>query len=393
MTSEADETKSNNNMTNDWSKHEDIPNDIVKELESGAYRSVCSHLRERSDTVANIDLMTLSGFCRNCLAKWLVVEARQVSNRLKQKTFGSNEEEYKHVKIIKALDAFTYDNGAEVVYGCAYSQWKKCHSKKATEEQMKSFEESKPLWAEHDKEMLKPIISVTSRPKDKPKEETTEITITPSQPLLSNVCCQNVDEAPIASPTISISSIPTPTVLTENVTLNVGILTVSDRASSNLYETGDLSGPAVQSSLLTELKSYNESYSSNHICNILQRFIVPDEISSISQTLTQWSSSKCNLIFTSGGTGFSPRDITPEATKQVLTLEASGLLSYVSTECAVFGKQPMAALSRGVAGIIRIENNSTFVVNLPGNPGGIAQIMKILLPLLLVVIRDLEQDD
>ena len=222
----------------------------------------------------------------------------------------------------------------------------------------------------------------------------------PQQPSLSNVCCQNVDDVQSSQPVIESTPSSSVVVVTENVTLNVGILTVSDRAYKNIYKTGDLSGPAVQSSLQHELLSYNKNRNTNHKCNIIQMNIVPDEISSIRQTLIEWSSSnnKYNLILTTGGTGFSPRDVTPEATKDVLTLDASGLLSYISTECSVFGKQPMAALSRGVAGIIRSDSNddsssSTFVVNLPGNPGGIAQIMKILFPLLLVIIRDLEMDD
>jgi len=385
-------------MTNDWSKYkETIPNEIINELESGAYRSVCSHLQERSDTVSNIELMTLSGFCRNCLSKWLVLEARRVSTRLKKQT----NIEY-DVKTIQVLDSFSYDNAAEIVYGCEYSEWKKRHANKATDEQMKAFDESKPLWAKHDKERLKPIITsdIDKSSIDSKNDIITESPHQPQQPLLSNVCCQDVDDVS-PSPPILVESASSPSediVVTENVTLNVGILTVSDRAYQNTYKTGGLSGPAVHSSLLQELTLYNKNHSNTkHTCNILQTNIVPDETSSICQTLTWWSSySNCNLILTTGGTGFSPRDVTPEATKAVLTLDASGLLSYISTECAVFGKQPMASLSRGVAGIIRSDDdnkNSTFVVNLPGNPGGIAQIMKILFPLLLVVIRDLERDD
>ena len=119
-----------------------IPPEIATILEAGAFRSLCAHLQERSDEVQNIDLMTLSGFCRNCLAKWVVLEARKLADELKkQGQSGAGDGKLiltkeKRQSVIQVLDALGYDEAAEEIYGCAYPEWKKRHAKKATEEQM-----------------------------------------------------------------------------------------------------------------------------------------------------------------------------------------------------------------------------------------------------------------
>ena len=123
-----------------------IPPEVATILEAGAFRSLCAHLQDRSDEVQNIDLMTLSGFCRNCLAKWLVLEARKLSDELKHQEVGGGvgsalvdkigSTKEKRTAIIQALDALGYDETAEEVYGCTYPEWKKRHAKKATDEQM-----------------------------------------------------------------------------------------------------------------------------------------------------------------------------------------------------------------------------------------------------------------
>jgi len=348
-----------------------IPRKIMTELEARVFRTLCTHLRERSDMVANMDLMTVSGFCRNCLAKWLVLEARKLSDSYKKEKNLDDKERI----VVGTLDALGYEEAALEVYGCEYSKWKSRYQTKPSEEQIKSFEESESLWAKHDKLLLQPR---------KEKEEIIEkiIKVEKETSLLSNVCCQNVDDNTTESKTLMANK--TSTIFAKNVNLRVGILTVSDRASASLYETGDLSGPVVESSLLQVFQDMNQ-FSSTSSCSILFKKIVPDDINCITQILKEWSI-KTNLIVTTGGTGFSARDVTPEATKQILDLESQGLMPYVSTECAVFGNQPLAALSRGVAGIC----GKCFIVNLPGNPSGISQIMKILLPLLFKIVHDLE---
>lgn len=87
------------------------------ELEAAAFRTLVSHLRERTD-VQNIDLMNLSGFCRNCLSKWYVAAAKD-----------------------KGLD-IGYEDAREIVYGEPYSEWKSKHQSEATPEQLAKMKES-----------------------------------------------------------------------------------------------------------------------------------------------------------------------------------------------------------------------------------------------------------
>ncbi|MCH7957859.1 MAG: DUF1244 domain-containing protein [Proteobacteria bacterium] len=92
------------------------------ELEAAAFRGLVEHLRRRSD-VQNIDLMILSGFCRNCLSKWYLAEADR-----------------RGVEI-------SYGEAREIVYGMPYDEWKAAHQGKASEEQMRRYDETKPLHA------------------------------------------------------------------------------------------------------------------------------------------------------------------------------------------------------------------------------------------------------
>jgi molybdopterin adenylyltransferase len=85
-----------------------------------------------------------------------------------------------------------------------------------------------------------------------------------------------------------------------------------------------------------------------------------------------------------GGTGFAPRDVTPEATKDVLDTELTSLMPMVLQATAINAKQPLATLSRATAGI----KNNTVVANLPGNPKSIEEIMPVLFPQLLHALVD-----
>ena len=89
------------------------------ELEAAAFRTLVTHLRERAD-VQNIDLMNLSGFCRNCLSKWYVAAAED--NGLE----------------------IGYEDAREIVYGMPYSEWKNKHQKEATPEQLAKMKENNP---------------------------------------------------------------------------------------------------------------------------------------------------------------------------------------------------------------------------------------------------------
>ena len=129
----------------------------------------------------------------------------------------------------------------------------------------------------------------------------------------------------------------------------VGIITVSDRASQGVYE--DKSGPVIKE-LVEEAGM-----------EVIDCLIVPDEKSEIVKKLLHFSDQRqADLIFTTGGTGFSKRDVTPEATKQVVEREVPGigeaLRSYSMTIT------PKAMLSRQTAGI----RGNTLIINLPGSP-------------------------
>ena len=133
--------------------------------------------------------------------------------------------------------------------------------------------------------------------------------------------------------------------------MNVAVLTVSDRVSRGEAEDG--------SGDLLEQLLRDDGFD-------VQRRLVPDERAEISAALRELAQS-VQIILTTGGTGLAPRDVTPEATLDVLEREAPGIAQALRVEG--LHKTPYALLSRGVAGLI----DSTLIVNLPGSPGGCRQ--------------------
>ncbi|MGI4790002.1 MAG: MogA/MoaB family molybdenum cofactor biosynthesis protein [Janthinobacterium lividum] len=145
--------------------------------------------------------------------------------------------------------------------------------------------------------------------------------------------------------------------------IRVGILTISDRCSRG--EREDLSGPAVKSAL------------PNDAFVVALEAIVPDDKKIIAETLRRWCDEyECHVILTTGGTGFSPRDVTPEATGKVLDRSAPNISQFLLWEG--LKQTPFAALSRGVAG----TRGATLIVNLPGSPSGASDGTQSLVPLL-----------
>jgi molybdenum cofactor synthesis domain-containing protein len=143
--------------------------------------------------------------------------------------------------------------------------------------------------------------------------------------------------------------------------ISVGILTVSDRCASG--EREDKSGPALCGTLPTERFT------------VTRTAIVPDEAEVISSTLLEWSR-ECTLLLTTGGTGFAPRDVTPEATSCILDRPAPGIAEALRAEG--LKHTPFAMLSRGAAGMV----GRTLIVNLPGSPKAVKEGMGVLLPVL-----------
>ncbi len=110
---------------------------------------------------------------------------------------------------------------------------------------------------------------------------------------------------------------------------------------------------------------------------IVEKLITSDDFENLRQTLYALTEREdVNLIVTSGGTGFAPRDNTPEATRSVIEREAQGLAEAMRFETAK--KTPTAILSRAVCGI----RNSTLIINLPGSPKGVVECFEVIKPVL-----------
>jgi len=143
----------------------------------------------------------------------------------------------------------------------------------------------------------------------------------------------------------------------------VGILTVSDKGSQGKRE--DKSGEAIK-----EIFSNMDS-------RVVEYAIVPDERELIKKKLVDWSDSgKVDLIITTGGTGLAPRDVTPEATLDVIDRIAPGFAEVMRAES--LKKTPHAMLSRAVAG----TRKKTLIINLPGSPKAVRGCLEAIMPAL-----------
>lgn len=153
--------------------------------------------------------------------------------------------------------------------------------------------------------------------------------------------------------------------------VRVGILTVSDRSFQGLRE--DAGGPALASAV------ENEGWV------VAARSIVPDGKKEISSTLCRWADEEgWDVLLTTGGTGLSPRDVTPEATAEILEKQIPGLGEIMRREG--LSQTPLAALSRALCG----SRGRALIINLPGNPSGALrsfQSIKHLIPHALKILR------
>ena len=135
----------------------------------------------------------------------------------------------------------------------------------------------------------------------------------------------------------------------------VGIITISDRASAGDYE--DLGGPALK------------EVAKKTGWHILAEAIVPDEMTRIQETIRSFAQQGCGLILTTGGTGIGPRDVTPEAIRAIMRVELPGFGEVMRAESMKI--TPNAILSRNLAAVV----DQALVIALPGKPSGAVECL------------------
>ncbi len=155
--------------------------------------------------------------------------------------------------------------------------------------------------------------------------------------------------------------------------LSVARLTVSDRAHAGVYQ--DKGGPELE-------RVFSLEWASPSLWTSLT---VPDEKDVITSTLRTWIKQRIPLVLTTGGTGPTPRDVTPEATRAVLEKELPGLSE--AQRMTSFPLAPTAILSRAVAGVA----GQTLIINFPGNPKAIAECLPPLLPAIRECLKHLRE--
>jgi len=152
-----------------------------------------------------------------------------------------------------------------------------------------------------------------------------------------------------------------------------GVLTISDKGSQGkrVDESGKTAAGLLQGAGFS----------------VVQTRIVPDDRQQIAGTLAEWVDKDClSLIVTSGGTGLSPNDVTPQAMKEVIDFEVPGMAEAMRAES--FKKTPHAMISRAMVGV----RKRCLIINLPGSPGGVRDNLSVVLPALKHALEKLAGD-
>jgi len=150
--------------------------------------------------------------------------------------------------------------------------------------------------------------------------------------------------------------------------ISFGILTISDKGSRG--ERYDGSGAAIQDRV-TLMGG-----------RVVRYDIVPDEVDIIRRRLIEWADAgDVDIVFTTGGTGLGPRDVTPEATMPILDKLLPGIGEAMRME--TIGKTPTAILSRAVAGV----RKKCLIINMPGSPTGVRECMEVVIPALVHAVE------
>ena len=154
--------------------------------------------------------------------------------------------------------------------------------------------------------------------------------------------------------------------------MRTAVLTVSTSVSRRDAE--DESGPALAA--LAEKAG----------CEVVAMEVVPDDFALIEDRLNHYVDEGCDLIFTTGGTGLTPDDVTPEATRAVLTREAPGFAEALRAEAVRI--KPHGMLSRGVSGIA----GTSLIINFPGSPRAVVELFGVIAPTLPHAVRTMRGD-
>jgi molybdenum cofactor synthesis domain-containing protein len=146
--------------------------------------------------------------------------------------------------------------------------------------------------------------------------------------------------------------------------MRVAILTISTAGSRGERKGGDTSGDTIA------------AWTREHNYTLAARELVSDDVNAIVKRLLEWcDGEQADLVLTTGGTGLSPTDVTPEATQVVIERDAPGIAEWLRVNSV--NNFPKAALSRGRSGV----RNKTLIVNLPGSPGGVKDALAALDPI------------